>query len=242
MSEELSALIPQRDKEKISTQLAELESCKKFTVTNDSEFQKLNGLMVYYKREKKIIEAMRVEAIKPYYPKYDYLSKFYNGIINKIKNFINNCDVGLGNYERAERIKRQAEQAKRDAEASEKRRKADEAARKEAEKVEQYKEEGRTEMAEKAEARVEKHIEQAETTVAAQVEETKLENTHFVEKYVATITDIKAAVEYCLSIPALGGCVNIDLKALERQQKAADGKWVIPGIKFDKQLKSRSRI
>lgn len=241
MSEELSALVPQDTKELITKILADLGSYKQFTVTTEPEAHKLNGVMVHYKKEMKIIDDMRKKAIEPYYPKYKYLNDVYNGVIKKVKSFVDKCDVGLGNFEREERIKRQAEQAKRDAEASEKRRKEEEAAKKEAEKVEQYKKEGRTGMAEKAEARVEKHIEQSESTVAAQVEETKLDSTHFVEKYVATVTDIKAAVEYCLSIPALEGCVNIDLKSLERQQKAANGKWVIPGIKFEKQLKSRSK-
>lgn len=239
--EELKALVPQETKDKIDKLLAELESYKEFTVKTEPEAQNLNGVMVAYKGQIKKIDALRKEAIEPYYPKYKYLNDVYNGVIKKVKHFVNNCDVALGIWERDQRTKREAEQKKREAEAAEKRRKQEEAARKEAEKAEQYRKEGREEMAEKAEARAEAKIEEAETTVAPTVEETKLDSTYFVEKYIATVTDKAEAVKYCLSIPALEGCVDINLKAIERQQNAAQGKWEIPGIRFEKKLGSRSR-
>jgi len=240
-NEEFKALVPQDTKDKIEKLLAELESYKEFTVKTETEAKNLNNIMVAYKGQMKKIDTQRKEAIKPYYPKYKYLNDVYNDVIKKVKSFVNNCDVALGKWEREQRIKRQAEQAKRDAEAAEKRRKEEEAARKELEKAEKYKDVGRTDMAEKAEARADEHFEKAEKTVAPAVEETKLANTHYVETYIASIVNKKAAVNYCLSIPALEGCIDINLKALERQQKAAEGKWEIPGIKFESPLKTRSR-
>ena len=240
-NEEFKALVPQDTKEKIEKLLAELESYKEFTVKTETEAQNLNGIMVAYKGQMKKIDTLRKEAIKPYYPKYKYLNDVYNDVIKKVKHFVNNCDVALGKFERDQRIKRQAEQAKLDAIAAEKRRKEDEAARKEAEKISKYTEDGRTEMAEKAEARMEEHIEHAEITVAPVVEETKLENTHFQEKYTASVTDKKEAVEHCIQFPHLIEMVNLNLNGLERLQKASNGKLEIPGIKFEFQLKTRSR-
>jgi hypothetical protein len=238
---EFYALIPQDKKDEINNLLMELDSYKEITVRNDEENRNLNAIMVGYKGQIKKIDALRKKAIEPYYPQVTYFNKFYNGVIARVKSFVNNCDVALGKYERDQRIKRQAEQAKRDAAATEIRRKKEEAARKEMEKAKRYAARGRTKMSAEAEARAEEKIEEAEQAVAPIVEETKLDSTSFVTKYVATVTDKAGAVEYCLSIPALEGCVDLNLKAIERQQNAAQGKWEIPGINFEKQLKSRSR-
>lgn len=241
MSEELSALVPQTDREKISNVLATLESYRKVTITNDAEFQNANDAITGLKKTKKNLDSDRKEKLLPHAARTNYINGEYQPVIKAVQNGINNIDVGMGNYQRELRKKAQLEQAKRDAEAAEKRRKEEETARKEAEKVAKYEEEGRTEMADKAKARQEFHQEQAETTIAPQVEPQKLEGTHFVEVYTARITDKVKAVEFLMSRPEYEECVSINLKPIEKAQKSAKGKIVFPGIEFNVTESSRTR-
>ena len=241
MSEELSALIPQTDRERISNVLATLESYRQVTITNDAEFQNGNVAITELKKSYKELDADRKLKKAPHKERGDYVDNTYNPVLKAIKNGINNFDVGMGNYQRELRKKAQAEQAKLDAEAAEKRRKADLAAKMEADKVKKYEDEGRQELADKAKARQEAQQEQAETTIAPQVEPQKLKGTYFVEVYTARVTDKQKAVEFLMSRPEYEDCIDINLKPIERAQKGAKGKIVFAGIEFQITESSRTR-
>jgi len=242
MSEEtLSALIPQTDREKIKNVLTTLESYRKVTITNDSEFQNANDAITGLKKTKKNLDNDRKEKLLPHKTRTDYINEEYQPVIKAVQNGINNIDVGMGNYQRELRKKAQAEQAKLDAEAAEKRRKADLAAKMEADKVKKYEDEGRQELADKAKARQEAQQEQAETTIAPQVEPQKLKGTYFVEVYTARVTDKQKAVEFLMSRPEYEDCIDINLKPIERAQKGAKGKIVFAGIEFQITESSRTR-
>jgi hypothetical protein len=247
MSEELSALIPQTDREKLQNVLKDLESYKEITITNDVEFKNAGSAIATLKKTKNDLDLDRKEKVDPLNAKVNYINGQYNPIIKvSIQNAINKLDVAMGNYQRKLMIEREAEQKKRDAEAAETRRKLEEAARKEAEKIQKYEEEGRTELAQKAEARFEKHIEQAETTVAAKVEEVKVAGTgfrtYYTAEYIQPMDSSKIkAIQACLKNPILVPHVHIDLKALAQLQKKVEGTLHVDGIKFEKKYGTITR-
>lgn len=241
MSEELSALIPQTDREKLKNILVDLESYAGITITNDAEFVNANAHMAELKKTYKGLEADRKAKGQPYKEKVDYINGEYNSITKAVKNGIYNFNVALGNYERQLRIKRQQEQAKRDAEAAEVRRKQEEAEQRELEKKRKYEAEGRTKLAEQAAARAEAHKERSESTVAAQVETPKLEGTHFVPDYEIEIVNKTELVYFLLSKPEYEDWVDIKTKKIEAEQKSKKGKMVFPGAKFTEKLDTRTR-
>lgn len=247
MSEELSSLIPQTDREKLQNVLKDLESYKEVTVTNDTEWQNAVNKMAELKKVKKDLDKDRAAKVKPYKEKFDYINNNYNPIIkNSIGNAITVLDVAIGKYLRQKRIENEKIQAKRDAEAKKKREEEEQRARHDLEVANKLREEGKDASAEKREADAREHLDKAETTVAPVVEEITVAGTHFVEEYEASYIKPEDeskmnAVRCCLSNPILFPHVYIDLKALEKMQKSSKGKLQVDGIKFELKLRSRTR-
>ena len=232
MSEELSALVSQTDRERLKNVLKVMEENKEVIINTDADFQRINNLMNHYKDEINKVEKLKREAIKPYYSPYKELLDTYNGVIKKVYNFVNNCAVSLGCYKREDDRKKEEAQAKLDAEARKRRELEMERAKHDQKVAAQMREEGKETSAEKREADAQTHFVKAAETVAPVAEKLEAGGTYFVKEYEAIEKDKRVAIESMVKDNTLITFISIDLKKLSKKQKTDNGTLEIPGIDF----------
>jgi DNA repair exonuclease SbcCD ATPase subunit len=225
-------LIPRTSIELMEAALEYLNSIREIIIKTQPEYEEAASVCKQIKGHINTLEKNRKELVEPYNKKVKAINDKYKEVTTKLQNGDGHIRQAMSAYYQEQERKRQEEQRKLQAEADEKRRKAEEAARKEAEKVEQYRQEGREEMAQKAEARMETAVEVATTTVAPEVEQKKVSGISYRTEYECHVKDHKAAVLFCIDSPNFVGTVLIDIKAIERAAKAFKGKLSIPGIEI----------
>lgn len=225
-------LIPRASLDLMEAALTYLDTIEEVKIRNHHEYEEAAGICKQIKTHINTLEKSRKELVDPYNKKVSAINAKYKDVTNALQNGDGHIRRAMSTFYQEQERKRQEEQRKRDAEAAELRRKAEEKARLEAEKAEQYRQQGREEMAEKAEARMETQIEIATTVVAPEVEQKKVSGISYRTEYEARINDKKAAVLFCIENPSFIDTVTIDIKAIERAAKAFKGNLAIPGMEI----------
>jgi len=232
MSEELSALIPQTDRERLPKILTELESYREITITTDEEFKRLDTEVNHYKGEILSIGKARDLAKEPHYGRYKYIIGFYNNVIDKAKNFVNHGSVAMGHWKRKKDMEREELNKKNDAERRKRVELEQQRAEHDRQVAEKLREEGKHTQAEKREAEAETHLEKAAQIVAPEIPEVKAEHSYFKKVYSMKVTDFDAAIEYMAKDAVLRSKLQIVEKELLKKYEADSGKLEIPGIEF----------
>jgi len=232
MSEELSALIPQTDREKLTKVLEELNSYKQITITSDSEFTKADAVMNHYKNQISAIKKDREKAKEPHYGRYKYIIGFYDDIIKKTQNFVNQCGSAMGYYKLKK--DKEAEELQKKLDADERKKKEIELQRAEHDRqvAEKLRAEGKHTQADKREAEADTHIENAAQTVARQVTKVEASGSYFKKVYSMKVIDFDAAIKHMAKDAVLRSKLQIIEKDLIKKYEADNEKLEIPGIEF----------
>ena len=242
MGEEVKELIPMAARDVMKEALEFYGSIEEITIQSDEQNEGAGETRKQIKRYLKDLDKKRKEIVDPMNKEVKAVNNEFRPVTDSLKNADTKLGAAMGNYYAECERKREEEQRKRDAEAAEKERKAQEKAEKEMQKAEEYREEGREEMAEKAEARAETAIAAAEEVTSDIVENTAKQSGHGMRiDYVATVDDLDSAVAALLAQQMYRDCVEVDLKALEKMQKAAKGKMEIAGISWKKKYTTITR-
>jgi len=230
--EENTVLVPQQAKDLIKEALGFLDSIQEIVIKDESQYQNAVKSCQEIKRLNKLLEGEKKTLTEPYYRPYKDIMAEFKDPIDSLKGGETKFKRAMTAYAQEKQRRQIAEQRKRDAEAAEIRRKAEEKAQKEAEKADEYRNQGKTEMAEKADMRAETALEKAVETVAPEVEDqTKAKGLSFRTDYVCEIEDKKAAILFMVENPMFIDSLDIDIGALNRAAKTFKGNLVIPGIR-----------
>lgn len=240
MPTDTTALIPQDIRTAMQNELEFYESIKGLKITNEQEYKLAADRIANLKKSIKVLEEQKKSITQEWADKKKFVDSEFKTVIDKLENGVTYFNKAMGAYFQEQRRIAAEKQAKLDAEAAEKRRKADEAARKELEKANQYRSEGRENMAQKAEARAETNIDIAANTVAPVVEVEKPKGTSYRVTYIAEVKDKKTAVSACFKNSLLEPAILIDVKVLEKIKKIQPG-LTIDGIEFREVYNTVSR-
>lgn len=233
MSETVKLMIPAEKKTLMTTALDFIGGLQEVTIRNDEEYENAGQLTSTIKGYFNGLENDRKSLVKPFNDEVSSVNKEYKKVTTLLKNGEDKIKNAMGKYfQEQERIKAE-KQRKLEAEAEAKRQAAEAQAAKEAAKVEQYRNEGRNDMADKAEARMECQIEKAATTVADEADgPKKVEGVSYRTDYEVSIEDKEKALQYILQNVMFIDLANIDLAEAKRLVKSSKGKIRIPGLRY----------
>ena len=237
MATETQELIPVEAKQLMKQALEFVGTLTEIKTSTEQEYQNVVELCKSCKSLFKTLEEKRDSLVRPFNTQVDEINAEFKVVTSKLKNGEKVIKDAMSKYAQEQEPIRIEEQRKLNAIAEERRKKADEAAQKELDKANAYREQGRDEMADKAEARAETKIEVATTIVAPVVEsKAKAQGASFKTTWTVRITDLRAAVLFCIDNPMFQNHVTLDTKALDRVAQAAKGNLPIPGIEVNKSL------
>jgi hypothetical protein len=230
-------LIPSEIKERIVGALKYWEGVKDIKVTTQEEYDSTVTVCKNLKGGVKLLEDKRKELVKPLNDQVNEINAAFKEPRETLENGEHKLKLAMAAYYAEQERLRIEKQRKLQAEAEEKARKEKEKAAAELAKAEAYREQGREEMAEKAEARAETHVDRADNTVVETVQNTaKTSGVSFSTFYKANVIDLKAYLAHVLSSDAsfgqLAPTIVVDLKILEKIQKAMSGAYMVPGVSF----------
>lgn len=223
-------LIPLDKRELIDSALEFFGNIEEIKVSNEQEYENSLELCKIIKGKANELLATRKALVKPKKDEAKEIEAEFNDPINKLANAESKIKSAASIYYTEKERKRLLEVRKRQAVVDEKNRLEAERAEREQKKADEYREQGKEELADKAEARAEDHADQAINTVAAEVEETKISGVHFRTDYEVKVVDKLKAVNACMASPQFQNHVHIDTKALERVAKAFEGNLNLDGI------------
>ena len=230
MSESLSSLISAEAVEKMKKALDLLGGLQAIEIKTKAEYEAAAEIQKSVKKAMKDLDNDRTDIVKPFNDKVKAINEKFKDVTGRLENGAKKISLAMSVWYQAEERRIALEQQKREAEAAEARRKAEEAAAKELAKAEEYRAQGRDEMADKAEARAEIKAETAATIVAPEIEKTKTAGVSYRTDYEVTIIDREKAIKMLLSSPMTSDLVSIDEGGLKRMVKAMNGKFICDGI------------
>lgn len=236
-----TALIPQSSRDLLNSHLDFWNSIEEITITNDAENGQADININKLKKGKKELEANKLNLTKKWRDKTSEVNTEYKIVVEQLENGIKKLDTAMGIYHAEQVKKEELEQKRVQAEADERIRLENERAERDLKKAEELREQGKDVQADKKEAAAEAHIEAATTTVARTIQSSSPSGTGFREYYEGAIITKPQVVQFCMTQPDLEGYITVDIAGLEKVQKNAAGKKIIPGMRFIKRFGTRAK-
>lgn len=225
-----SSLIPVDARKAIDTALEYARSVVEITIEDDEQNNACSLKLKQIAETVKALEKRRKELKAPWADKANAVDKEFKVPADALANLDRKIRQAMSTYFAKAQAERDRLAREAEAKAAEDRKRADEKARKEREKANAYREQGRTEMAEKANARADEALDKAAATVAPVVAPPKVDGASMIDHWSVRIVDKNAAVAACMANPLLIAAVVIDVGFLE---KLEDTKQVGGNLKID---------
>lgn len=229
-----TALIPADIHKEIQAALEYCRSVVEITIEDDEQNNSASLMLKQIGETVKTLEKRRKELKAPWADKASAVDKEFRIPSEALSNLDRRIRQAMSSYYAKQQAERERLAREAEAKAAEERRKAELKAQAERQKADAYREQGRTEMAERAEARADEALDKAAATVAPVVQAPKILGASMLDHWTVKVVDKNAAVAACMANSLLVAAVVIDTKFLEtlEDSKAIKGNLKINGCEI----------
>jgi hypothetical protein len=237
-------LIPTDAERRIADVTTFLNSEKIVSVTcgTDTEYLAAGELIKELKKIDKELDGIHREIKDPLVKQSKAIDGRFRPVFDLVTDRIKAINAAIWKYDRDKEAERQKAQAEADRLAREQQKKLQEKAAAEAAKAEEYRKQGREDLAAKRDEKAATLQATAEVIqpVAVQVAPPKIQGLITVETWKGRITDKAAAMKWAVAA-GMFNLFDVNDGALNAQAKACKGEMQIPGVEWIKEVSTRTR-